>query len=101
MLRWWGWTEGRVLTTWWWYFALLAPKADISGGRERGTLGPGSSLLQCLYHVLTVEAELFWKAQVGGRRQDFLCHPQPFPPHLLGVITRQKQAQESLWKLDS
>lgn len=78
VLRWWGWTEGRVLTTWWWCFALLAPKVDISGGRERGTLGPGSSLFQCLYHVLTVEAELFWKAQLGWEKTGLF----PPPPTL-------------------
>ena len=48
-----GWcSDGGVdWTTQWWGFALLAPEADVSGGREKGTLGTGSSLSQCLYRM--------------------------------------------------
>lgn len=94
-----GWrSDGGVdWTTWWWGSALLAPEADVSGGKEKGTLGPGSSLAQCLHRVFTVEAELFWKALVRWEKADFIRPaPHSFFPACGSYYRAKTGSEESL-----
>lgn len=90
-----GWrSDGGVdWTTRWWGFALLAPEADVSGGKEKGALGPGSSLSQCLHCVFTVEAELFWKALVRWEKAGLYM---PRPPLLLPRLQELLQGKNRL-----